>query len=630
MLRASSQGLSLALPTLTRATLQWQGANSTRRSMSALRIQRASTSTPRHDAGNVEHPKRDHVGSTSARALAPPRLGPAGAVQPLSPQESALATSESGKSGSGLKRQQGREKDGPSARPVRFLRSSYPRFCHPRFEKLQKYLPHPREHISFIHPDAREPPVFLQQTGYVNPRYWDPQVIDPILRAIDDASRHRNFPSPSPTIRRLLKRISEGRSLQHVWDSYVELKHLQSTHPIVADIFPPSRTPSRLLWRLFYFISYSKPVTTHHYPRLLMLLQHLWDMQKYPALREWNMLMRLAADGQRGGGEAILQRCLGILNDYIQNARPGTTKGRELDMSSVLDRSSPNQPDIYTYTILIHVATMTKNPAHVRDAISLLEKSGLQPTLVTHLTILNHCARTHDTSGMRDILRKIEASNMQLGVDGINTCIWAFALNGELELALAIYRVLRHQVRPDSDPSTVTQLKERLRREHNINLADDVKPDHRTYVALIQAMSYHAQFNDAFAVFADFLDTHHRQRLSPTTGPAFRALFLGFSKFAVGRLELAVNRNHPHAQWNLANLRKVYRLFLKMPRDVVPSKSTIYWIMTSFDQAADHDIEVSREVWQELEERYKPIAPSLFNQARLRRIRAILFPPGPD
>lgn len=515
-------------------------------------------------------------------------------------------------------------------RRIRHLRCLPPRFSHPRIEsrRVQGYAAPTNQEVLLGQDDGHEYRPFLNTTGEADAVRWNRRPVVALLQAIDKACASRNEPSPSSAISRDLDNISSGKDLQRVWTCYLNLTRIQNTHPVVQELFPDSRIPSKLLSRLSHFIIHSRPITASHFPALLKVMQHLWDIGSVPPRARWNALIRFAADGQRRGGKNGVRKSLAILNDYTKGLRPGSSmQGRAASLPSILDPNSPNQPNISTYNIIIHIAAKAMDGHLFRDAIDLLDRSGLAPTRITYLAQLNYYAEKKQLGHVRDVVRRLNEDGVDLGVDGINACLWAYTLSNQHSVALDIYRVLRDNRHADEDPETIARLRNKLETYEHIRIPSDARPDKRTYVMLIQTMSYNGNFTEAISIFADFLECTPRGRIHPSTAPAFRAIFHGFSKHAVGRLEELTDFNNPHNKWNLASLQRIYRLFLKLPPREVPSRSTIYWIMVAFDKASDHDVDLLQERWSELENRFAPTSPWLFAQPRLQRMKGMLFPP---
>ncbi|KAJ2916461.1 hypothetical protein MD484_g3953, partial [Candolleomyces efflorescens] len=516
-----------------------------------------------------------------------------------------------------------RNKDATGSSRVRFWRSTLPRFSHFRL-KTSRSRP-PTSDTAPTNARRSRPlrfPSFIGQKGSVDPVTWDSAFTDAALDKLDAACATRKEPSPSRFIRHHLTNMAQGEDLQYVWDSYVLLSHLQYKQPHLF----PFRFPRTLLQRLCHFIIRSRPITSSHFPSLVKVMGRLWDMGIKPTRPQWNALINLAPGRDRVGQRSAFYRSIAVTSDFVHDRRPGSSiDGRNIDILTLLDPTLPNRPDIYTLTTLIHIASKSLDDDLFQKAIFLLEKSGLTPTRITRLSQLNFYAVKQRLNNFRATLREMHEDGMELNIDGVNVCIWAYARMKKYEMTLKIYRVLRHNIRPDPDRKTIAELHRSLRHKE-IHISPDVKPDQATYVTLIQAMSFQGNFSRAASIFADFLESTPRGRLDPSTAPAFRAVFRGFSRHATSRLQLSIHPKHPKCKWNLSNLQRYHRLFLKLPRGVVPTETILHDIMVAYDKTSDHDIRLLRDVWKELEDRFLPSNRSLFNHARLRRIKDILFP----
>lgn len=626
MLRASWQGLSFALPTVTRAraTHPWNVAHYSR-SQPAVRVGRGGqllatrrTQTAKDDVVPSSGPLLE-IPSSEAGSSGQDR----GGVLQNASEGAATPALDATPTTSGI-----------GSREIRrWGRSKLSRVVRVRPEKPGKKIKRTRPAKRNVE-QGHIPPnhAFRGQSlrRSVDPARWLPHVTAPRMKAIDDAWESQTEPSPSLAIYRSLESIARGKALRHVWESYMDLIQIQRTYPVVQEQFPPSRVPSVLLVRLCHLIIHSRPFTHSHYPSLLMVMQHMWDKgrkDRRPTRLMWNSLINFAAKGRRGGGEDGIQRSLAALNDFICDLRPGSTipNASKLTLPAVLDTSSPNQPDIYTFGTLIHIASNAMDSELFEDANRLLEESGLPPTRITRLSCLEFYTRKKQMDDVRRVIWTMREDGMDLGIDGLNACIWAFTNTGQDSKALDIYRILRNNVEADPDPDAIHRLRNDLEAFEHIHVPNDATPDSTTYVSLIQTMAYHGRFTETTSIFADFLASAPRLRLGPSTAPAFRAVFLGFSKYAIGRLEVSADPNHPHRQWDLESLQAMYRTFLTMPYGVVPSRSTIFWIMVAFDKASDRDVDHLRAIWLELENHFEPMAPWLFQQGRLQRIKNILF-----
>lgn len=637
MLRASSQGLSFAFPTARlRAIRPWNVAYSIGSQMRSLDGGSRLSTSGRVPVGGINrtqearwtegYSSRLSSVQTALQSQVPARV-PVVEEERVDKPSSSLST-ETGTGG----RKTWRKARNLLAQRIRSLRAVPQRFARPRLETRRpqrRSVCSPEQQALLHQQQYNEYPPFHHQTGKVDPiRLPDGYAAGP-LNAIEAACASQNEPSPSSAIFRDLTILSRSTNLQQVWNSYRNISRLQACHPAVEQHFPPSRLPRALVLRLAHFILRSRPVTAAHYPALLAVMQHLWDLGTPPSQSLWNGLIGIAGKGQRRGGTGKegTKRSIAIFRDFVKGLRPGTSQGEyRLTPETFLDPNLPNKPDIYTLSILLHIASETINAPMLRDATRLIKRSGLTPTRITLLSYLEFFSKKHQLQNVRAINRRLHRRGMELGLDGANACISAYASNRKYHIALEMYRILRHNIKPEPKPKFVARLRTNLELTEHIYLPKNVGPDRATFTVLVQNMAYNGRFNDAVSILADFLESSSSQRISANVSPALRGMFLGFSKFAVGRLQVSADPNNRHNQWNLTNLQQTYQLFLKLPYHVVPSRATIYWILVAFDKASDHDVDCTRRVWLELERRFGHSAPWLLQQPRLRRIRSILFP----
>ncbi|KAJ3535413.1 hypothetical protein NMY22_g6496 [Coprinellus aureogranulatus] len=545
LLRSGIAGLSFALPTVARvcATRPWNIAYNVRsHSKPAYMAAPVSTGNRVRAAGESPLPKAKNVVTgwkEESRRIKYASAGRRGGRQfnvahPATAQDAKadpcpkLAHAPLSSNGSRSIRRKARAALKQRIRPLRWLP---PRFSHPRIETRHVLLPAAHTSPDVLHgqqePHQRQP--FWGTRGETDPVHWNSHPVDALLRRIDQACVSRGEASPSSTISQELHNLASGKDLQRVWTSYLNVTRIQNTHPVVREIFPSSRIPNKLLSRLCHFIIHSRPITASHFPSLLTAMQHLWDIGSAPQRTRWNSLIRFAAGGQRRGGKHGVRKSLAILNDYVRGLRPGSSLGgRIASLRSILDAGSPNKPNISTFNILIHVAAEAMDGRLLRDAIDLLDEFDLVPTRITYLAQLKYYAERKQLDRVRGVLLRLNEEGMDLGVDGINACLWAYALSGHHTVALGIYRVLRDNHHPDQDTDSVAQLRYELETYEHILVPPDARPDKRTYVLLIQTMAYSGEFTEAISVFADFLEYTPRGRVHSSTAPAFRAIFLRF------------------------------------------------------------------------------------------------------
>jgi hypothetical protein len=190
-----------------------------------------------------------------------------------------------------------------------------------------------------------------------------------------------------------------------------------------------------------------------------------------------------------------------------------------------------------------------------------------------------------------------------------NAVLWAFAYNGRLDVARAMYRVVRARAvvaaegRLGEEPEELEELERALDEREMIVIARDVVPDAATYHALIQAHAYQGDLRACLETLTDMLSAppppsssplHHdeRQRRQFTASlAAFRAIFLGFSRHGVvlsdnpftatdGDEEEEEEEVAP--QWTLSTLEALFARFLDLPHDTPLREPTLYWLVSAF------------------------------------------------
>ena len=450
----------------------------------------------------------------------------------------------------------------------------------------------------------------------------------------------------------LLHTLGVTSSATEAWNTYTTL----------LTIPPPDGWPSEKPWtkiplshlhRLCRVLSRNRPKTRTQFLRLLSVLHTIQHSGGQVHLHEWNAVIDNAGKGWRKTRPEDFKLALGIFYDMVEQRPPGSTfSGNE---SAAGEKGpavgEPVSPDIVTYTTLLSIAARTLHGPTVRHASSLLQSSGIPPNRITHLSLLKYFTFTKSLSGVRSTLLKMKQQGMELGLDGINACIWAYGHNNRPDVVMMIYRLLRHNVTPDIHigEDDVDSTARRLKDDEGIIVSKDIKPNEITFTIVIQTMAYHGDLAATLSVFMDMLSSEnlemgarlHRDKnnkLQPSayspTLPIFRAIFLGFSRHGVpppkngnhklsSRLQ-SINRS-PTA-WSLENLSSLFSTFLALPEHIKLSQSTISWIMVAFDKTSGHDMDILRKIWTQLEVRFG--GPWGGSRNRLYRLRASLFHPG--
>ncbi|KAI0289488.1 hypothetical protein BC826DRAFT_1031438 [Russula brevipes] len=172
-------------------------------------------------------------------------------------------------------------------------------------------------------------------------------------------------------------------------------------------------------------------------------------------------------------------------------------------------------------------------------------------------------ARRGDLAGVRDMLFRMRQRARQddggagLAQAPFNAVMWAFAYNGRLDVARAMYRVVRARIAADElglragedteceeddaeweQEENVGELESALAEREKVVVAPEVVPDSATYHVLIQAHAYYGDLRACLEALADMLSARLPSPLGPGSQfiaslPAFRAIFLGFARHGV-------------------------------------------------------------------------------------------------
>ena len=491
-----------------------------------------------------------------------------------------------------------------------------------------------------------------------------PSHVKEYVAAVDVGSRPAGMSSNTPhleqksrplqdadqTRQKLLAILLTAPTIPEAWKAYEDL---MTRFP-----FDPLQKPSipyRHLHRLASLLASSQPRTRHLFLQLSSVLTTLRRTGGHVGTWEWNALIDCAGKHWRKTNMADYRTALDIFHDMTAQLRPAenslspaTTLRSSPFPATTRPRPPPAEPDVITYTTLLDIALRSKLPSAIRHALSLLQSSGLSANRTTYLSMLAFYARENRLTGLRSILRTIDEQGMELGLDGLNICIWGFASSGRIDVALAIYRVVRSNVAPETSPhlgggggdDDIAAVARYLRETECIAVPSLVGPGKIMYTCLIQCLAYQGHIVQALAVFLDMLSNPEAQGEAPVsrhTGVplcyppsmvVFRAIFLGFRRHA--RRPCSVTSNvgpDPPLEglcdpslWSLANLKLVFKAFMDLPKGEIPGERVLYWIMVSFVKLGGDDLHLLHQVWVQLEGKY-----GHGRSKRLERIRRAIY-----
>ncbi|KIK65618.1 hypothetical protein GYMLUDRAFT_363384 [Collybiopsis luxurians FD-317 M1] len=419
----------------------------------------------------------------------------------------------------------------------------------------------------------------------------------------------------------------------HVEDAWTAYSTILSLPPPKERRRGDPPIPFQHLHRLCRLLSRNRPKTRTQFLRLLSILYTIRKHGGTVHLFEWNSLIANAGSGWRGSKSHDFQLALDVFDDMVSGTNPGLSFSPS-DYPPLDQLPQSVQPDIYTYNSLISIAAKTLYGRAIARATAMLQASGHSPDRITHLSLLVYFSHTRQLNGVRTTLLKMRQQKLELGVDGINACIWAFGRHGKLEWVDRIYRTLRHNTHPEP-AETIKPIIEALDDEF-IDISPYMMPNLITFSTVIQIMAWHGNLTRTYNVLMDMLSSLNMEQGAPlmrdeegkiqyTTYAAihtsFRSLFLGFFRHGVYLRNDFTSRLQDR-KWTISNLQAIFDTYIALPEPIPPSRRMVYWIMVAFDRTSDHDVELMRQVWMQLEEHFE--IPLKYGD-RLRVLRDKLF-----
>jgi pentatricopeptide repeat protein len=519
---------------------------------------------------------------------------------------------------------------------------------------------------------------------------------------------------------RLLTILAHTQDAAHAWAAYRSLLIL----PRSAEKSAP-KVPFAHRHRLLRLLAAVPPRSLHtrgRYAQVLSVVRALQEAGGIVQRWEWNLLLDCAGkEGWRHPREEHFRAALAILDEMRALGGDGDPGSAGATMTAMGTNASKNAkprsdgnsagagpaptPDIYSYTILLAHAVRSRAPMAVRHAARLLLRAGLTPGVHAHTALLCFFARRGDLAGVRDTLFRLrrhmqdeDDDNGDSGSDGsdsgltqasFNAVLWAFAYNRRLDIARAMYRIVRARADIAAEngrhrsPSEVLEEREELEElealteREMIVIARDVVPDAVTYHTLIQAYAYQGDLRGCLETLSDMLSApasslyHYRdERQAKEKGEegkeegqrrrftasltAFRAIFLGFARHGVDAASspaptittthtIHEDEEKEDLQWALPALEALFARFLDLPHDTPLREPTLFWLVSAFSRMSGHqdsdsdsnsDSESSlllRSVFERVEARFGSSALRLTlgddgeRRGRLARIREKVF-----
>ncbi|KAI0660908.1 hypothetical protein C8Q70DRAFT_1105043 [Cubamyces menziesii] len=429
----------------------------------------------------------------------------------------------------------------------------------------------------------------------------------------------------------LYEKMAEAADPDEAWQTYQELlkyrpPHIEQSiphkylHAFAASLVSRSKT-----------LPPQKTRTRTTFLRLLSVLNTIYDTGGQVRLWEWNALIECAGRGWRKTRMDDFQAALNVYQDMIANRAPGSSFSRgpaSHDPARIV--SHPVKPDIVTYNTLLSIAGRTLNPTVMRLAEELLESSGMTPDRMTYLIYQRFYARKGKLGGVRRATARLLGDGWQLGMEGINSLIWAYGRNGRLDIIEYIYCILRHNLLPDAPPTNGLDVEDSIRQLdwlENLTIPSDLKPDAITYYTIIQVYAYHGRLRESLHTFADMISSpvpitgklEDVEKFEPGPNfpspilPIYRALFLGFARHALppGISPSEAEERRPDDRdkvwraWTFEQLHTIFDDFMNLPFDSKPNTQTVYWILVAFATTSGYNQAVLRNVLERIEDRFE-------------------------
>jgi len=443
----------------------------------------------------------------------------------------------------------------------------------------------------------------------------------------------RDVPS---LIRVHLDILGTTNSTDQAWHSYVYLVDTIASHPVIHHRI--KHISHSHLHRFARLLAHNRPRTHLQYLRLLSVMTYIVHCGGQLKLPEWNALIHHSAAVRRKTTTDDVDRAINVYRGMRRAKLPFTSAFDAPDTQN-LPPQTRYDADIFTMTTLLSLAARAKDETLLYRLSTDFEKSGIRPNRFALLMMFRHFGEKKDLAGVRHTMRKMKKQGFELGLDGLNAVLWAYGINGRLDIVMMIYRVLRHNKEPETHvgPDDIHSVKSKLKEEH-ILVGDQMIPNEITYTAIIQLLSFNGNFQHAINVFIDMLSTDNIEQGAPlfpsdsgelVPGPytpslvIYRALFIGFQRHGIPPSR---TQEGSPSTWTLKNLFGLFDRFLTLPADTVLSHALLDILMAAFALTSGRDIEIMRKVWKAIDDRFGIVFPKLDGKSRLRRLQQMLFP----
>lgn len=434
-------------------------------------------------------------------------------------------------------------------------------------------------------------------------------------------------------IKQHLVTLASTQDVEDAWHSYITLIDFITRIPSVHRHL--SHIPIAHLHRLTRLLVSNLPKTHRQYLRLLAVLTYLRHCGGAIMQYQYNALLDHSGKGWRKTREEEVQHVKRIARDLQSGRLPGLAE----EAYDFENEDYPGlNPDIYTYTTLLATAARASSTKELLNVASLMQKAGLPPNRITHLALLRYFTQKRHLFGVRSTLQKMRSQNLELGLDGLNACMWAYGRNERVNVAWWIYRLLRHNIAPESfvGEGDVNEIGSQLAEEY-IFVEPDIRPNEVTFTMLIQMMAYLGHFQSVVDVFHDMLTFLNMEQGAPLvvdgngefrpgtyqpTVAVYRNIFLGFAKHGMPKDRTTTSDENG---WTLENLTALFDCFLQLRSDSIVTYAHVDIIMKAFFVTSGDDLPLMRNVWLSIEERFGPIMIKPTSMSRLMRTKVKLF-----